>query len=98
MGEKSGSSLSANEQLMRLNKQFPEFNIQCVFQTYTTLLSHPLSAACIGHVTPNIPNNITCPFYQTSHLPPTTMASHSCMKEDVWTSLFACLLPHTHAE
>lgn len=31
--EKSGSGLSANEQLMRLNGQFPELNIQCVCQT-----------------------------------------------------------------
>jgi len=33
--EKSGSGLSANEQLMRLNEQFPKFNIQCVFQIYS---------------------------------------------------------------
>jgi hypothetical protein len=31
--EKSGSGLSANEQLMRLNEQFPELNIQYVCQT-----------------------------------------------------------------
>jgi len=32
--EKSRSGLSANEQLMRLNEQFPEFNIQCMFPIY----------------------------------------------------------------
>jgi hypothetical protein len=31
--EKSGSGLSANEQLMRLYEQFPELNIQYMCQT-----------------------------------------------------------------
>src|SRR5882672_3105119 len=30
--ENSGSGLSANEQLMRLNEQYPKFNIRCVIQ------------------------------------------------------------------
>ena len=32
--EKNGTGLSGDEQLIRLNKQFPELNIRYVFHTY----------------------------------------------------------------
>jgi len=81
--------LSANEQLMRLNEQFPKFNVWCMFQTYpppfhhdATVLLAVTPAACISHMTSNI-QTMSHASFTAAILPSHTHQGRQCQQGEM---------------